>query len=128
MININFMKEDIVLMLMQIQTQFKVLHWQTTSYARHNAYGQVYDSLSDSIDEFVEICMGKQGRFELSEGAKIELFNLKSLEINSFLKTFADFLIGLSKELSPEEDTDLLNIRDEILGDINKLKYLLTLK
>jgi hypothetical protein len=28
------MKEDIVLMLMQIQNQFKILHWQTTSYAR----------------------------------------------------------------------------------------------
>lgn len=121
------MKEDIVLMLMQIQTQFKVLHWQTTSYARHNAYGMVYDNLGDKIDEFVEIAMGKQGRFELPEGAKIELFNLKSLEINSFLKTFTDFLIDLSKELS-EEDSDLLNLRDEILGDINKLRYLLTLK
>lgn len=123
------MKEDIVLMLMQIQNQFKILHWQTTSYARHQAYGQIYDSLSDNIDEFVEVCMGKQGRFEFSgEKATIELFNLKALDINTFTKTVIDFLIGLTKQLSPEEDTDLLNIRDEILGSINKLKYLLTLK
>lgn len=121
------MKEEIVLMLLQIQTQFKILHWQTTSYARHNAYGMIYDNLDEKIDEFVEITMGKQGRFELPDGAKIELFNLKSLEINTFLKTFTDFLIGLSKELT-EEDSDLLNIRDEILADINKLRYLLTLK
>jgi hypothetical protein len=123
------MKEDIVLMLMQIQNQFKVLHWQTISYARHNAYGQIYDSLTESIDEFVEVCMGKKGRFEFSnENTAIKLFNIKSLDINSFLKTVIDFLIGLSKEFSRDEDTDLLNIRDEILGSVNKLKYLLTLK
>ena len=123
------MKEDIVLMLMQIQNQFKVLHWQTTSYARHQAYGQIYDSLSDSIDEFVEVCMGKQGRFELSgDKSTIELFNLKALDINTFTKTVVDFLIGFNKQFSPEEDTDLLNIRDEILGSVNKLRYLLSLK
>jgi hypothetical protein len=26
-----------------------------------------------------------------------------------------------------ESDTDLLNLRDEMLGELNKLKYLLTL-
>lgn len=123
------MKEDIVIMLMQIQMQFKVLHWQTTAYSRHNAYGMIYDSLNDNIDGFVESAMGKYGRFELSEGgADIKLFNLKSLEINQFLTTIIDFLLGLNNELSPEKDSDLLNIRDEILGDVNKLKYLLTLK
>lgn len=122
------MKEDIVLTLLQIQTQFRIFHWQSKSYARHQSYGQIYSSLNENIDDFVETMMGKQGRFELPEGAKIDLFNLKSVEINSFLKTFTDFLIGLTKKLSPEIDSDLLNIRDEILGDTNKLKYLLTLK
>jgi hypothetical protein len=89
----------------------------------------IYDSLNDNIDGFVESAMGKYGRFELSEGgADIKLFNLKSLEINQFLITIIDFLLGLNQELSPEKDSDLLNIRDEILGDVNKLKYLLTLK
>jgi hypothetical protein len=30
--------------------------------------------------------------------------------------------------LDAKKDTDLLNIRDAILGDINQTKYLLTLK
>ncbi len=38
-----------------------------------------------------------------------------------------DFLIGMSEILNDTEDTDLLNIRDEILAEVNKLKYLLTL-
>jgi hypothetical protein len=30
--------------------------------------------------------------------------------------------------LDAKKDTDLLNIRDEILGSVNQTKYLLTLK
>ena len=123
------MKEQIVMSLVQYQTQFRIMHWQTTSYARHNAYGGIYSSLDDNIDGFVESMMGKYGRFELPEGgSEFKIFNLKSLEINSFISTVTEFLLNLNQELSPEKDTDLLNIRDEILGDVNKLRYLLTLK
>jgi hypothetical protein len=34
----------------------------------------------------------------------------------------------MSSELSSDNDTDLLNIRDEMLAKINKLAYLLTLE
>jgi hypothetical protein len=39
-----------------------------------------------------------------------------------------EFLVSMTDELDSRYDTDLLNLRDEMLGDINKLKYLLTLK
>jgi hypothetical protein len=123
------MKEEIVMMLVQIQAQFRILHWQTTTYSRHNAYGRIYSELDGNIDDFVETLMGKQGRFELpEEGADIKLFNIKSLEINSFIATILEFLMGLSEKLDARKDSDLLNIRDEIMGNINQLKYLLTLK
>ena len=123
------MKEEIVITLLQIQTQFRVLHWQTTSFSRHTAYGKIYGELEGNIDGFVEILMGKQGRFNLPEqGADIKLFNLKSLEINSFIGTILEFLLGLSEKLDPKKDSDLLNLRDEIMANINQLKYLLTLK
>ena len=123
------MKEQIVITLLEIQTQFKVLHWQTFSEARHIAYGNIYNDLGEHIDEFVEIMMGKTGRFVLpEEGASIKIFNLKTLDINAFLSASVEFLIGLTKTLDQERDTDLLNIRDEMLGNVNKLKYLLTQK
>jgi hypothetical protein len=123
------MKEQLVTMMLQIQTQVKILHWQTFSEARHVAYGNYYDSLGGHIDEFIEVMMGKYGRFEFSEeGTNLQLFNLKTLEINSFLDTVAEFLINMTDQLDPKRDSDLLNIRDEMLGDTNKLKYLLTQK
>jgi hypothetical protein len=42
--------------------------------------------------------------------------------------SFLGLLISLSNELDPTKDTDLLNVRDEMLATINKLAYLLTLE
>ncbi len=39
-----------------------------------------------------------------------------------------EFLVSFSEQLDPKYDTDLLNIRDEMLGLINKSKFLLKLK
>jgi DNA-binding ferritin-like protein len=119
--NVNF--------LVQTQLQFKILHWQTKGYARHQAFGGIYDSLGDLIDDFVEIAMGKYGRFSLSENEKkVSLENLTELDLTAFLKTVKAELIGMTSDLSQEKDTDLLNLRDEMLGLVNKLSYLLTLE
>jgi hypothetical protein len=105
------------------------MHWQTKGYARHMAFGNIYDTLDGLIDQYVEISMGKFGRFSIDESSRnIEIYNLLDIEIVKFLQKIKEFLIGLSSELSPESDTDLLNLRDEMLGEINKLAYLLTLE
>lgn len=118
-----------VIKMMNFQQQTKILHWQTKSYARHNAWGRIYDSLDDLIDKFTEVCMGKYGRIELTDDiSTINLKNMNDLLTNDFVNEFVDFLIGLSQEFDPKVDSDVLNIRDEILGEVNKLKYLLTLK
>jgi hypothetical protein len=123
------MKPEIIQILLTTQIQFRVLHWQTLSYSRHKAYGEIYDSLNENIDEFVESCQGKYGRFEFTnESAMIKLYNLKTLDIDAFLRATETFLLELNSEFSSEKDSDLLNIRDEMLADLNKLRYLLTLK
>lgn len=118
--NINF--------LLSLQLQIKINHWQTKGYARHNAFGGFYDSLNELIDTFAEAAMGKYGRFILDEETKkIELSNLSELDVKSLVNNTRDYLVKLTEQLDPT-DTDLLNIRDEILGELNKLSYLLTLE
>jgi DNA-binding ferritin-like protein len=114
---------------LQTQFQLRILHWQTKGYARHIAFGETYETLDGLIDSFVEVCMGKHGRFILQEENKtIKADNLAEVGIVDFLQNIKTTLIGLSSELSKENDTDLLNIRDEMLASINKLAYLLTLE
>ena len=122
------MKEEIILKLVQIQVQFKFMHWQTTGDAKHRAYGKAYDKLGGFIDDFVEAMMGKYGRPEFESEFSLMFQDLSSLSIQNFLDGITDFLVSITEMLDPKYDTDLLNLRDEMLAAINKLKYLLTLK
>ena len=116
---------EIASKLVQVQTQIRFYHWQTKSYARHQAYGGTYDAMDDLIDSFVEVLMGKDGRVP---AISFEIVNSNTKDINSFIEETVQFLIGLSSMLNANTDTDLLNIRDEMLAEFNKLKYLITLK
>ena len=112
-----------------IQSQFKVLHWQTQSYSKHNAYGGIYDSFSDLSDKFMEVYMGKYGRVALDgENDAIQLSNIGEIKVDELVDTVVEFLCSLTNQLNDKRDSDLLNIRDEMLAEVNKLKYLLTLK
>jgi DNA-binding ferritin-like protein len=122
------MKEELILKLVQIQVQFKFMHWQTTGDAKHRAYGDIYDTLGDLIDSFAEAMMGKYGRPEFESEFSLMFQDLESLSLQNFMDGITDFLVSITEMLDPKYDTDLLNLRDEMLGAINKLKYLLTLK
>lgn len=118
--NVNF--------LLSLQTQMKINHWQTKGFARHNAFGGFYDSLDSLIDRFVESAMGKYGRFTLDEETKtIQLSNLSELDMKGLINTVRESFVQLSDQLD-QTDTDLINLRDEMLGELNKLSYLLTLE
>ena len=80
------------------------------------------------MDSFVEEAMGKYGRFVLDEETKnFELINMSDMKPADMAETICQALIQFTEELDPV-DTNLLNIRDEMLGLFQKLKYLLTLE
>jgi DNA-binding ferritin-like protein len=115
-------------LLLGIHAQLKIFHWQTKGNSRHKAFAKTRDELEDLMDSFVEQSMGKYGRFSLDEETKtIELFNLSELKPLEMVETICQSFIGFTEELDPV-DTNLLNIRDEMLGLFQKLKYLLTLE
>jgi len=112
-----------------IQAQFKVFHWQTGSYAKHKAFDSIYGEFDGLIDGFMETYMGKYGRVALEgEEDSIQLSNIGEVNMGTYLETLTEFLLSFNNKLNEQRDSDLLNIRDEMLGELNKLKYLLTLK
>ena len=117
--------DQIVMQLVQMEQQMRIFHWQTKSHARHKAFGKVYSNLGDLIDTFAEAWMGKNGRVRIS--GPIEIQNLGG-DVEQIVDGYIETLVGMTDVLDPQRDTDLLNIRDEILSEFNKLKYLLTLK
>jgi hypothetical protein len=118
--------DTILTALMSAHNQFKIFHWQTKSYSQHKAFGKIYESLGENMDEFIETYMGRYQRIYASKGKFI--LNLENYSGNylTFVDAFINFLQDeLPTYLGPK-DTDLLNIRDEILGNVNQLKYRLT--
>ena len=122
------MKEELIKKLVQIQLQWKFLHWQTFGDAKHRTYGQIYDGLGDLIDTFTETMMGKYGRPEFDPEFALMFQDISSLSIQKFMDGITEFLVAITDELDSKYDTDLLNLKDEMLSEVNKLKYLLTLK
>ena len=118
--NINF--------FLGLQSQIKIMHWQTKGYAKHKALDETLDELYDLVDQFVEEAMGKYGRFKLDEETKtIQLSNLSEIDTKAMIDTVCDALTQYNQQFE-ENDTNLLNIRDEMLGLFRKLQYLLTLQ
>lgn len=119
----NFISE-----LLQLQNQLRIYHWQTDSFAAHQALGNSYESLNALIDSFIEEFMGKYGKIR---SEKDFILTLKNIDENSIIDYVNTAILFLNKDLPSylrEEDTNLLNIRDEMLGVLQKLKYLLTLE
>lgn len=114
--------------LLAMQNQLRVFHWQTNSYAQHKAFGKAYEALDGFIDSFVEVYQGKKGIQVPSNGLKIKLENLDS-KPEDMIDVFIDFLTDeLCEDLDEKKDSDLCNIRDEMLAVLNQTKYLLLLK
>jgi DNA-binding ferritin-like protein len=111
---------------LKIQNQLRIFHWQTSSYAQHKAFGKAYEQLDGYIDDFVEVFMGKYGRSKAATSYSIELENLGS-DYLDVIDSFISYLIGITDSVDPVTDTDLLNIKDSMIGELNRLKYLLTL-
>ena len=112
-----------------MREQIKLYHWQTHSFAQHKATDDVLSALDESIDKYVEVYMGKYGRPKVTGGSNVvRVQNMTEKTAVKFIKTCITYLEGpLVKRLKPV-DTDLVNIRDEMLAELNKILYLFTLK
>ncbi len=123
-----YSQANLVLMFLRMLNTVKLYHWKTSSHSQHKATDELYSNLNSSIDSFVEIMLGKNGN-------RVNLTNVKSIPLNDYndlsdfkqeVEMYKEYLINL--QVNTKKDTDLLNVRDEILGHLNQFTYLLTFK
>jgi DNA-binding ferritin-like protein len=125
-------QREIVLIFFEILLMIKFFHWKTHSYATHKATDELYSSFNENMDKFIETLLGKSGsRIDLIKQKYIKVEGFESQEkLKSRIENFKSYLISLTNNSAIRlmDNSDLLNIRDEILGDLNKFLYLLTFK
>lgn len=116
----------IVLFFFELQMNLKMYHWTTESYSNHKATNKLLDKLSDLIDSFIEKYMGAYSRPVMKSGSNVLIQNMTKTKYVKLLKTAQEYLRGdLEKVIS--KNTELLNIRDEMLGELDQALYLATL-
>jgi hypothetical protein len=114
--------------------QIKLLHWQTYSQVEHVYLDQLFNGMIELIDTLTESVMGKYGRPELTEEErKMAIINYMNPESPDGLPQFMSNLDKCYREtcysmFNEKDDSEILNIIQEILALIDKTKYLLTLK
>ena len=88
----------------------------------------VNHTLSALSDQFVETYMGRYKRPEFKSAFSVQVKQFNDANIVEALREYVQFLKYEVPNYLKDSDTDLLNIRDEMLGLFNKLSYLLTLE
>ena len=125
-------QKEVTTTFLELLMMIKLFHWKTTSYSTHKATDELYSKLNDHIDSFIEILLGKtEVRTNLLNVHKITLIDLSNKEqLKKKIESYKDYMVKLSSNIfiRSAPNTDLLNIRDEILGDLNQFLYLLTLE
>lgn len=115
--------ESIAAKLTYFHEQLHLLHWQTTSYAQHQALGGLYDYVHDFKDGVIEKLMGYTGKRPAAY--KIEaLGGLPATTVVDNLMSFASELKAYGEKNSYH---DVCNLADSLSGEAAKTKYLLTL-
>jgi hypothetical protein len=125
-------QKEITVKFLEILMMIKLFHWKTTSYPTHKATDDLYTKLNANIDSFVEVLLGKSGvRTDLLNTKNMRLIDLRSIDdLKREVVAFKSYLVALSDNAAMKKmaNTDLFNIRDTILGDMNQLLYLLSFK
>jgi DNA-binding ferritin-like protein len=121
-------RSELVNSFLQLLINVKVYHWRTKSYAVHKATDELYENLNEYIDKFVEVMLGKEGSRLDMKDRKIIITDPSTK--TEFKKIMYDYRVLLEDKMnqyiSEKGNTDLYNIRDEILGNINQFLYLIT--
>jgi hypothetical protein len=125
----------VMLTLLTILNQVKLYHWQTLSHPRHKATDELYGDLSDLIDKFIEVLMGRLIIENKNLKNRILLGNKNKMTLDEYTDNDAYQLINNIKSYFESEElneilknnTELANIRDEMLAAVNKVSYLFSL-
>ena len=105
-----------VTVLLHSGTVTHLQHWATESFAEHMALGEYYEEIIELVDNYAEAYMGKYNQLKTFP----QDFHVSENPVE-YLTTVKDF-VEKSRQHLPD-DTELMNIVDEIADLINSTLY-----
>ena len=132
--NADAFEREITVRFLEMIIMIKLYHWKTYTYATHIATDDLYSKVNKNMDKFIEVLLGKVGnRINLLKHKSIKLtdFNSSIDDTKKFkyeIVKFKEYLVNLNTNsfMVKMANSDLYNIRDEILSDLNQFLYLIS--
>ena len=118
-------QEELLCEMLEASAQAKVFHWQTSSFAEHEALGEFYEGFNDLMDKFIESYQGCYGRMMMGCDMEVKPYTLDAPI--TFLEEFKSYISGGARMLVIGNPA-LTNILDEINGLVDQTIYRLTFK
>ncbi len=115
-----------------VEIYTRLTHWSTESYALHKATDSFLSSLLDIQDKFVETYAGEYDirpnikNFSVTDQNIQKLINDETISVIDKFRTFKNTFRIIFSSITLTSELD--NIKDELLAELNKTIYLLRLK
>ena len=133
---------DVILAMFQIQATLRVSHFLSEKKSDHETLDKFLKKFNKKMDKFIEVWMGKHEKFDLGKNRQVNVYQITKDELFTYLDLVLDFLTGdvvesnvyklskypLKSVMNNKKNVDLMSIRDDIVRNINRMKYRLRLK
>jgi DNA-binding ferritin-like protein len=117
----------IITLALECSAQLKLFHWQTFSFAQHEAFDKIGKDLAKAFDKLVETLLGRYRSYEYKPiNLTLEPYSNENILVK--INQYIGILTQKECPILNTNDTDAQNIVEEIVAELNKLKYLLTLE
>jgi hypothetical protein len=132
----------------EITPKADIIYERNTYKIRFPKPGQYTLRFSDKkkfnkkMDKFIEVWMGKHEKFDLGKNRQVNVYQITKDELFAYLDLVLQFLTGdsmnnsvyklskytLGSVMNSKKNVDLMSIRDDIVRNINRMKYRLRLQ
>lgn len=123
------LQDKIFKLVLRLQGNIKLYHWNTLNYNRHLISDQLYSNLDPLLDQFVELVLARQDRKASAQPVSISFQIMTDEQFILYLKQFAQAFIQLANKLfDPTTDPDIMSVKDDIISAVQQALYLSKMK
>ena len=124
--NIKTNMNTLCMNLLNHQIVLKLFHFQTDTYGSHKTSDKYIEKYAEVMDRFLEVAQGIYGKVSLT---RYSISGSSHTNENIF-KHLNGMIVYFKSKIDDilADHTELINLRDELLSDLEQLKYLLTFK
>ena len=118
-------QEELLCEMLEVSAQAKVFHWQTSSFAEHEALEYFYEKFNPLMDNFIEAYQGCYGRMMVGCDMEVKPYTMDAPM--TLMVSFKEYISGEAR-MFVMGNSALVNILDEIKAITEQTIYKLTFK